>query len=43
MKQGGVYRLPDLSMLPYAGVAKERTETAFRNSFGLPTDLFPLC
>lgn len=28
-------------MLPYAGSGKRQEETAFRNSFGLPTDPFP--
>ena len=41
LKQGGAYQSPDPFNASVCGRAKERTETAFRNSFGLPTDPFP--
>ena len=43
LKQGGVYQLPTrpFQCFRMRASAKERTETAFRNSFGLPTDPFP--
>ena len=41
LKQGGVYQSRPFQCFRMRASAKERTETAFRNSFGLPTDPFP--
>ena len=42
LKQGGVYQITrPFQCFRMRASAKERTETAFRNSFGLPTDPFP--
>lgn len=41
LKQGGRYQSSTPFSAPYAGSGKRQEETAFRNSFGLPTDPFP--